>query len=356
MSDENTPLPPNPPVLEKPAPDPIPASVSADSAAERLATVLEEMKPMLLGYLKVRAREAKDVLFWLWVKRLGMAMIALVVIMFYVTYSANMMGVQPSLSKKGVVIVDISGPIGPGALASGDRVVPIIDAACKNDYTEALVVRINSPGGAPADAERIGASLDRCKKWPKYREGGIPRRVYAIIDGVGASAGYMIAVHADHIAANATAMVGSIGVILSGIEFSDAMDKWGVDSREYSTGPLKGAFSPYRPDTPAQRKYAQALVDDAMIEFRGLVVERRPQLDPKNESLFTGAVWTGNTALKLGLIDEVNVLEDILARDFPDMPRQLLRPRRSLQETMQMDSWIGALESRVHLMGSPTLQ
>lgn len=334
----------------------IPAPPAAPATAgDRLAQVLESMQPSLEAYLKVRSKEARDVLFWLWVKRIGMVVVVLIMAMIYVASSAAFLGIQPGLANPGVVIVDVSGSIGPDALASGDRIVPIIDKACESENTKALILRINSPGGAPADAERIAAAAERCKTWPSYHEGP-KRKVYAVIDGVGASAGYLIAIHADHIVASKTALVGSIGVILARLEFGEAMDKFGVRSTEYVTGPLKASFSPYRADTKEQQRYAQHLVDSAMELFRGEVVSRRPKIDPTNEALFTGAAWTGVEAMKLGLVDEVGVLEDILERDFHDQPRQLIRPRRTLQETMQMDTWVGALATRLEWMANPRFQ
>jgi len=325
------------------------------SAADRLASVMEAMQPQLEAYLKVRGKEARDVLFWLWVKRLGMVAIVVVMAMIYALSSAAFLGVQPTLSSPGVVIVDVSGGIGPGSLASGDRIVPIIEKACASDNTQALILRINSPGGAPADAERIGAAAERCKNWPNYREGA-KRKVYAVIDGLGASAGYLIAIHADHIVANKTALVGSIGAVLSRLEFGEAMDRFGVRSMEYATGPLKTTFSPYRADTKEQQRYAQHLVDSALEVFRGEVIKRRPMIDPNNAALFTGAVWSGVEARDLGLVDEVGILEDVLERDFHDLPRQLIRPRRTLEETMQMDTWVGALAERLTLATNPRLQ
>lgn len=324
------------------------------SGTDRLAAIVERLEPQLQILAQAYAKQSRDVLFWHWVKRLAITIAVFGVAMTYFVNTAGFMGFQPSLSKPGVVLVDISGEIGPGSLASGDRVVPLIETACSNTNTTALVLRINSPGGSPADAERIGAAVDRCKTIKN--EPGKRRKVYAIIDGLGASAGYMIAVHADTIAANSMALVGSIGVIMTGLQFEDTLTKVGAKSREYVTGVNKGAFSPYRKDTPEQASYAQDLVDSAMVDFKALVVARRPMLDTTNKDLFSGRVWTGPTALKLGLIDEVGVLEDILEREFPDMPRQLVRPRRNLQETMQMDTWVNAFETAVRNQSGIRLQ
>lgn len=327
---------------DQPAPSP---SIDPVSGTDRLAATIERLEPQLQFMAKAYAKHVRDNLFWQWVKRLAATLALLVMFLVYVANTAGIFGYQPSLSKPGVVLIDISGAIGPSNLASGDRVVPLIESACASKYTEALVLRINSPGGAPADAERIGAAVDRCKTFKN--QPGKTRRVLAIIDGVGASAGYMIALHADDIAANSMALVGSIGVIMSGLQFEGALQKVGAQSREYATGANKGAFSPYREDTPEQARYAQDLVDSAMVEFKNLVIARRPGLDTSNPELFSGRVWTANRAEELGLIDEVAVLEDILEREFPDMPRQLVRPRRNLQETMQLDTWVNAFETAI---------
>ncbi|OJY95731.1 MAG: hypothetical protein BGP25_15810 [Lysobacterales bacterium 63-13] len=310
----------------------------------RALDLLENLAPSLELMAGAHVKVLRDNLFWQWVKRLALAVAVFGLAIIYFISTAGFFGYQPSLSSPGVIIIDVSGAIGPDSLASGDRIVPLIESACSNTNTKALVLRINSPGGSPADAERIGAVMDRCKV---VKDSSVRRPVLAVIDGVGASAGYMIAAHADRIVANSMALVGSIGVIMSGLEFGGIMDKYGVRSREYTTGTNKGAFSPYREDTKAQAQYAQDLVDSAMVEFKTLVIERRPGLVLETPDLFSGRVWTARPALKIGLIDEVGVLEDILQRDYPDMQRQLLRPRRSLKDTMQVETWTGAFETAI---------
>lgn len=329
------------------------APATFDPAARRLVAVMERLAPNIELMAGAHVKQIRDNLFWQWVKRLAITVAVFGLATVYFISTAGFLGLQPSLSSPGVIIIDISGGIGPESLASGDRIVPLIETACSNKNTKALMLRINSPGGSPADAERIGAAVDRCKV---VKGSDTPRQVVAVIDGLGASAGYMVAVHADHIVANSMALVGSIGVIMSGLEFGGTMDKYGVRSREYVTGKNKGAFSPYRPDTASQAKYAQDLVDSAMVEFKALVVERRPTLKQDTPDLFSGRVWTGRPALEIGLIDEVGVLEDILERDYPDVPRQLFRPHRNLKEVMQLDTWVGAFEAAIRSSAEMRLQ
>lgn len=329
-----------------------PATPTTMQSLDSLARVLDGLTPCLTTLTQIHARKARDEIFWLWVKRLGLLLLGLVLVGLYALSMTNLYGLAgTTLNEPGVIIVDVSGAIGPDALASGDRVVPLIDKACKSPNTQALVLRINSPGGSPADAERIGAAVDRCKKGPSGT-----RQVIAVIDGMGASAGYLIAVHADRIFANGTALVGSIGVILSSLEFGGALDRLGIRQREYVTGSNKGAFSPYHQDTPGQARYAQQLVDGAMAEFRSVVLERRPGIDPEAPELFSGRVWTAQQAKTLHLIDDVGIYEDILVAEFGDTPRLLIRPRRSLAETMQMETWVNAIAARLQSAGGVVLQ
>jgi len=168
---------------------------------------------------------------------------------------------------------------------------------------------INSPGGAPAQSHLIHQRIRALAA-----EKSLP--VYAFVEDVAASGGYMIACAADEIVADPTSLVGSIGVVSAGFGFDRLIERLGVERRVHTQGEAKAMLDPFRPENPddiARLKRIQADVQDL---FTTLVRGRRPSLDPNGENLFTGAVWTGRQALRLGLVDGLGDARSTLRARF----------------------------------------
>lgn len=110
-------------------------------------------------------------------------------------------------SKAHTAFVNVRGEIAAGSLADSDRLIPAIQKAFKNEHSKAIIIKINSPGGSPVPSGRIHDEiLVQRAKFPE-------KKVYAVIDDIGASGGYYIAVSANEIYADRASLVGSIGVI-----------------------------------------------------------------------------------------------------------------------------------------------
>src|SRR5258706_16001530 len=132
-----------------------------------------------------------------------------------------------------VGVVRIEGEIAAGNLASAEKVVPAIARAFESDKVKAVVLSIDSPGGAPVEAERIYRAIDAMKA------ANPDKPIVAVINNMGASAAYMIALHADRIYAAQYSLVGSIGAVLTGWDFSKAIGRVDVAQRVYASGNLK---------------------------------------------------------------------------------------------------------------------
>lgn len=202
-----------------------------------------------------------------------------------------------------VVVVDIEGQIGKGAVASAATVIPVLREAFENDRVKVVVLEINSPGGSPAEAERIFTEMARLKA--KH-----PKPVISVIDELGASAAYMIAMHTDKIIAGRYSLVGSIGAILTGWDVHGLADRFDVKQQVYASGPLKDSLNPMRSPTEEEKKVLQELVDGAGATFIEDVKQQRGK-KLKRFDIFTGQVWNGNGALAIGLIDELGTLESV---------------------------------------------
>ena len=203
-------------------------------------------------------------------------------------------------------LVDVRGVIADHSDASADRVVTGLRAAFEDEDTAGVIVRINSPGGSPVQAGYINDELTRLRG--KHPE--IP--VYAVITDVAASGGYYVAVAADEIYADKASVVGSIGVLISGFGFVEAMDKLGVERRLLTAGKGKGSLDPFLPAEAEDIAHFKELLAQIHRQFIDVVKRGRgDRLRAHDPRLFTGMVWTGEEGVRLGLVDALGSSEHV---------------------------------------------
>lgn len=211
-------------------------------------------------------------------------------------------GHLPSFGGNNIGVVNINGGIG-GEVTS-KAVIPVLRAAMESNV-KAVVLHINTPGGSPSTAEEITSELDYLKK-----KTGKP--VIAVIDGVGASAGYMIAVHADRIVAGKYSLVGSIGAIMATWNAESWPGRLHIEHHVFKSGSRKDMLSPYRKLTEDEISKAQETVQRLAEVFKEEVkAQRGSKLKPGNTDLYTGEVWSGQEALALGLVDSLGTVSTI---------------------------------------------
>ena len=215
---------------------------------------------------------------------------------------------EMSSGKKHTAMVEVSGVIAPNTDASAERVTASLQAAFKDKNTQAVVVRCNSPGGSPVQAQTIYDEMRRLRK--KYPE--IP--LYAVVEDVCASGGYFVAVGADRIFVSKASVVGSIGVLMNGFGFTGLMEKIGVERRLITAGENKGMLDPFSPMTDKDVQHAKELMADIHQQFISVVREGRGKRLKENADTFSGLIWTGQKSVELGLADGFGSLESV-ARD-----------------------------------------
>ncbi|MEO6946419.1 MAG: signal peptide peptidase SppA [Nitrobacter sp.] len=190
----------------------------------------------------------------------------------------------------------------------------------------AVIVHINSPGGTTAGSEQLYDALMRLKA---------KKPMVVVVEGLCASGGYIAALASDHIVAQQTALVGSIGVLFQFPNFTDLLKTVGVKVEEVKSSPLKAAPNGYEPTSPEARAALDALVKDSYAWFRTLVQNRRGMDDAQLDKVADGRVFTGRQAIGLKLIDQLgdektaiawlvsakNVKPDLPVRDFKLSPR-----------------------------------
>jgi protease-4 len=197
-------------------------------------------------------------------------------------------------------LVELEGVISPTEKASADNVVTGLRDAFEDDNTKAVILRINSPGGSPVQSSDIYKEILRLRE--KYPD--IP--LYAVVTDICASGGYYVASAADEIYVNESSVIGSIGVLMNGFGFVDAMDHLGVERRLMTAGDHKGILDPFSPLREFDRQHAAVLLGDLHETFiEAVKTGRGDRLKGEDEQLFSGLFWSGEEGVALGLADAI---------------------------------------------------
>ncbi|HEX5080686.1 MAG TPA: signal peptide peptidase SppA, partial [Blastocatellia bacterium] len=178
---------------------------------------------------------------------------------------------------------------------------------------KAIILRVDSPGGGVSASQEIYREVKRVKEDKK-------KKVIVSMASVAASGGYYIACPADRIFANPGTVTGSIGVIAEWLNYKDLAEWAKLKPVVFKSGEFKDTGSPTRELTEAEKKYFQAMIDELYNQFVGAVTEGR---QGKGETgaeltrervtqLADGRVYTGETAKKNGLVDEIGNYEDVV--------------------------------------------
>lgn len=206
-------------------------------------------------------------------------------------------------------LIFIKGALSADSGASADRLIPAIKRAFEHEASKALILRINSPGGSAVQA---GLLYDEIMAQRALHPS---KKVYAVIEDMGASGGYYVAAAADKIFANRASLVGSIGVISAGFGFTGLMEKLGIERRAFTAGVNKDLLDPFAPLTDEVKMFWEGVLAQTHEQFIERVKERRGNVLKGEESrLFSGLIWNGEQAHKLGLIDGLLSTEAV-ARD-----------------------------------------
>jgi protease-4 len=195
-----------------------------------------------------------------------------------------------------VGVVEIKGPI-----MESKKTVADLRAFARDENIKAIVVRIDSPGGAVAPSQEIFQAVKRAAE---------KKPLVASMGSTAASGGYYIALGAPHIVANPGTVTGSIGVISQIFNVEGLLDTLEVDVHTIKTGKFKDSGSPFREFTAADRKYFDALISDIYEQFiEDVAAARDMELDAVRE-LADGRVFSGRQAKELKLVDALGSMQD----------------------------------------------
>lgn len=185
-----------------------------------------------------------------------------------------------------------------------------LEKAFSQVHASAVAIIINSPGGSPVQS---GLIFSRIRALADEKE----KDVFVFVEDVAASGGYLIALAADEIYVHEASVVGSIGVISAGFGFVDLLAKVGVQRRVYTAGESKSMLDPFQEEKEEDIVRLKGLQSDIHTYFKDLVRTRRGDaLKAPRKQLYSGEVWVGEKAVKVGLVDGVGDLRSVLRAKF----------------------------------------
>ncbi|WP_332699219.1 signal peptide peptidase SppA [Bosea sp. (in: a-proteobacteria)] len=187
---------------------------------------------------------------------------------------------------------------------SGDRRTLDLIKSLEDSRASAVMLRIDSPGGTTTGSEAVHEAVRRL---------AAKKPVVAVVDGLAASGGYIVALGSDRIVARQTSLVGSIGVLFQFPNLAKLMDTIGIKIEEVKSSPLKAAPNAFEPASPEAIAALRRVVEDNYDWFKRLVRDRRHLDDPELAAVSDGRVHSGRQAIGLKLVDEIGGESEAIA-------------------------------------------
>ncbi|WIV96642.1 S49 family peptidase [Kinneretia aquatilis] len=287
------------PLASEPAARPGPAASAAAPASGAAA-----YEPLLAEFAREYLRDRRSERRWRLVFRLFW-LLALAFGAWLLLYPPHLH--RPSNNTPHTALVEVRGEIAADTEASAELILSALKDAFEDPGSQAVVLRINSPGGSPVQAGIVYDEIQRLKALHG-------KKVFAVVEEMCASGAYYIAAAADEIYVDKASVVGSIGVLMDGFGFTGLMGKLGVERRLLTAGENKGMLDPYSPVSPKQQAFAQAMLNQIHQQFIAVVREGRGKRLKETPEMFSGLFWNGEQAVKMGLADEFGNL-DYVARE-----------------------------------------
>lgn len=286
-----------PPPIADPIGTPSRAAAPASAGGEAYEHLMAQFAR---DYLRDRRAERR------WRSFFRLAWLALIASLLYLMFAQRHPGATQTTPH--TALVEVRGEIAVDSEASAELMISALKNAFEDKGAQAVVLRINSPGGSPVQAGIVNDEIKRLKA----KHG---KKVYAVVEEICASGAYYIAAAADEIYVDKASVVGSIGVLMDGFGFTGLMDKVGVERRLLTAGSNKGMLDPFSPENPQQKAYAQAMLDQIHQQFITVVKEGRGKRLKETPETFSGLFWNGEEAVRMGLADGLGNL-DYVAREL----------------------------------------
>lgn len=208
--------------------------------------------------------------------------------------------IQGTNEKQRVMVVSVDGVIGDGM--AYENIMKDLKEVRDDETIKALILKVNSPGGAVYNSEQIHNAIGKIKD-----ERQIP--VYTVMETMAASGGYYISAPTDKIYASNETLTGSIGVIMSSYSFQGLFEKYGIKEQNITTGKMKDAGTPGKDMTDDQKEYFKNLAESSFGRFVKVVAKGRNMKEDQVRKLADGRIYDGSQAIENGLVDEIGDME-----------------------------------------------
>jgi protease-4 len=286
------------------------AEQAARQAAEQRSTAQATAQSAVGGMEATLARLATELLRQQAVERrwrtfFRLAWLGLALAVLWIGFAAR--GPASAPTTPHTALVEVRGEIAADTEASAELLVGALRNAFEDAGAQAVVLRINSPGGSPVQAGIVYDEIKRLKAKHK-------KPVYAVVEEMCASGAYYMAVAADEIYVDKASIVGSIGVLMDGFGFTGLMEKLGVERRLITAGENKALGDPFTPSNPKHVAATKAMLAQIHQQFIDVVKEGRGDRLKETPETFSGLYWNGEEAVRLGLADATGNL-DFVARE-----------------------------------------
>lgn len=253
--------------------------------------------------------------------------------------------------EKHTALVTLEGEISSSSMANALDINSSLTAAFENENSVGVILRINSPGGSPVQAGMMNDEIHRLRKlYPS-------KPFYVVVEDICASGGYYVAVAGDQILVDKASLVGSIGVIMEGFGFTGLMDKLGVTRRMITAGSNKGMMDPFSKENPQQVEMIKTMIDEIHQQFITVVKAGRGDRLKETPEMFSGRVWNGEQAIKIGLVDGYGSVESV-ARDIfktPDILDYTMKENFAERVAKRFGAEVGAAAGKA-LIKTPDLK
>jgi len=209
---------------------------------------------------------------------------------------------------EGMLIREADGGLFSGRYDKIEKIIRQIRAARNDEQVRAIVLEVDSPGGAITPSDEIYRAL------MDFRQSASGRVVVVHMRDLAASGAYYVALAGDWLIAEPTSVVGSIGVLIQALNWKEMSEKIGLTATTIKSGKNKDLLNPFEDVSPGEIELLQEIIDTMYARFVELVKSGRALDDSALDELADGRIMTATAALEAGLIDEIGYWDDVVAR------------------------------------------
>jgi protease-4 len=247
-----------------------------------------------------------------------------------------------NFSNPHIALIEVNGLISSETQSSAEKIIPLLHQASENDNASAIIIKINSGGGSATQSKIIFDEIIKIKTLSD-------KKIISIIEDVGASGGYYIAMAADQIIASETSIVGSIGVRLDSYDVRQLFNNLGIKPRTIYSGENKLILDPFHELTSKQYNHVKSLTDEIHAQFiNDLKNSRKDKINPDNKLIYSGLFYTGTQAKKLGLVDDISSIYELTNEKYENMIIQKYNSENNLIDQFIQTSFHYLLQSKIN--------